>query len=463
VVTLSAYEGLLAYKPDTSEIVPHLAKAYEMSPDALTYTFHLRDDVKFHDGTPMDAAAIKSSWERRTAVNQGPAYMLSAVASMETPDASTFVVHLKNPVDPFLDYLACPWSPKAVSPTAVAANAADGDLAQAWLTTHDAGTGPFTIEEFEPSSHYTLKAFPDYWNTKSSFDTVRIDIIPDVSTQRLELENGELDVVTKGLPIADIEFFDKNDKFTVTRRPIATKTAIYFNATSGIFADRDLRRAVRLAVDRKALIEPTYKDTATLSTEFFPSGFLAEGVCPDNPNQDTGPLLALMDGLPSKKLDIAYDEQGGATDRRLTELLQAQLQELGFDATVRGIPTSQAFAMWETPQDRRPDLMVNVAGGDALNPDTQLRIFYRTGAAPLNWFNYSDPEIDAAMDSATAQSDPAAAEKLYAEAGTLVVEEAWIINLGDLQDVIITPSSISNVVHDLASGRSIRLNELTQT
>jgi peptide/nickel transport system substrate-binding protein len=463
-VTLSAYEGLIRYANDSPDFEPVLAESWDVAPDGLTYTFHLRQGITFHDGTPCDAESWVKGFERRTAVNQGPAYMLAHVASTEAPDPATFVVHLAQPVQPLLDYFACPWSPKAVSPTAVAENADGDDLAQAWLTTHDAGSGPYTIAEFEPGSHYTLEAFPGYWGDTPAFSTVRIEIIPDVTTQRLKFEQGEVNLITKGLPIADIETFEgRPDEFTVTKLPAAIKTALYVNPNRPMFADKAIRQALGTALDRPALLEPTYGSTAELSTEFYPPGMMPEGTAPDDPEYDTSALEEIVAGLDSKTVDLAYDEQGGATDRRLAELIQTQLQALGLDVTVRGIPTSQAFAMFETPVDQQPDLMLNVAGGDALNPDTQLRIFYRTGAAPLNWFNYTLPELDEAMDAAQAATTKEAAYEGFAAAADLVIDQGWVVNIGDLQDVILTSAGIGGIVHDLAAGRQVRLESLTKT
>ena len=146
-VTTSVYEGLARYKPDSPEIEPALAKSWTISPDGTTYTFKLRDGVKFHDGTPMNAASWQADFKRRTDVNNAPAYMLADVTSTEAPDPLTFVVHLKQPVSPFLDYMALPYGPKAVSPTALKAHAGT-DFAQNYLKDHDAGTGPYTITKF---------------------------------------------------------------------------------------------------------------------------------------------------------------------------------------------------------------------------------------------------------------------------------------------------------------------------
>ncbi|HTD51279.1 MAG TPA: ABC transporter substrate-binding protein, partial [Acidimicrobiia bacterium] len=164
-VTTSVYEGLIRYKPDMNTFEGALASKWTVSADGKTYTFTLRPNVKFHDGTVMDSTAVEKSFQRRTAVNSSPAYMLADVASYATPNPLTFVVKLKNPVSPFLDYLAAPYGPKVDSPTVIAAHAGK-DEAQSWLKSHDAGTGPYTITSFVPGQKYVLSAFDGYWGPR---------------------------------------------------------------------------------------------------------------------------------------------------------------------------------------------------------------------------------------------------------------------------------------------------------
>ena len=101
LIMTSAYQGLLQYAPGSTKIAPLLATKWDVSPDGLTYTFTLRDGVKFADGTPFDSAAAKASFQRRIDMNAGPAYMLADLKEMQTPDPHTFVVTLTNPVAPF--------------------------------------------------------------------------------------------------------------------------------------------------------------------------------------------------------------------------------------------------------------------------------------------------------------------------------------------------------------------------
>jgi peptide/nickel transport system substrate-binding protein len=199
VVTTSTYEGLVQYDNGTSKIVPSLATSWDIAPDGMTYTFHLRSNVPFHDGSgTLTSSDVKTSFSRRTALGavSAPGYMLADVASYDTPDPQTFVVHLKNPVSAFMDYLAAPYGPKVEDAKGLAANAGS-DNAQTYLKTHDLGTGPFTMSEFKPGDHYTLSAVPNYWGGKPQISQIHIGILPDISTQQLEFQNGQSRSVQK--------------------------------------------------------------------------------------------------------------------------------------------------------------------------------------------------------------------------------------------------------------------------
>jgi peptide/nickel transport system substrate-binding protein len=468
---LSVYENLVRYVPVGSgvplkyetvdkRIEPWLAESWEISPDGLTYTFHLKANVKFHDGTTMDAESWRKGFDRRLKINQGPAYQVIPVASTAAPDPLTFVVTLTHPIDPFLDYMACPWAPKAVSPAAVAANEVNGDLAQKWLTTHDAGTGAYTITEFVPSDHYTLEAFDGWWGPAPEVKKVVIPIIPDVQTQELKFKSGDLDVIAKGLPIQDIESFAKNSGYTVSNFQTALTTAFLMNPTKGrIFENAALRKAVKGAIDKKMLTSTVYKDRYSVATQFFPGGCFPDGKLADNPKPDVAPLKDVVKGLASKKVDIAYGEEGGATNRLMAQLVQTELQAGGLDVTVRGIPTSQMFELFETPDAQRPDILLDLYGGDTLHVDTMLRIVFRTGAAPLNWFNYSYPDCDRLMDEAWLATDATKAIDLYTQAAKVVRDDDVLVNISNQFDIITARAGITNIKHD-GMGFNIRFADM---
>jgi peptide/nickel transport system substrate-binding protein len=190
LLTRNMYQDLLQYKPGTAKRVlePELATSWTVSKSGLVYTFKLRHGVLFHDGTPFTSAAVEPSFARRAAVDGGPAYMVSDVASVQTPDPYTVVINLTTPNSAFLDYLAAPYGPVMESPTALAANAGT-DHDQTYLQTHDIGTGPYTLTQAKVGVSYQMKAFPQYWGPKPYYTTINMPVIDNLSTEEIELND----------------------------------------------------------------------------------------------------------------------------------------------------------------------------------------------------------------------------------------------------------------------------------
>jgi peptide/nickel transport system substrate-binding protein len=455
-VTTSVYEGLVRYKPNSTDIEPALAESFTPSPDGLTYTFKLRQGVKFHDGTAMDSAAIKGSFERRTAVNSAPAYMLADVASYETPDTATFIVHMKQPVSSFLDYLAAPYGPKGVSPK-VLADHAGTDHAQAWLKTHDAGTGPFTISDFQLGTTYTLGRNDAYWGGKPQVSQIVISIIPDISTQRLKLESGELSMIIHGLSASDITALGGKSGMQVQRFPSLFKAWIMTNPNKGVFKDQAMRTALRYAVDKAQMAKDVYGENGAPSTQYYPVGEMPAGQAADSVTIDPSRLATAVKGLSSKKVDIGFSSDD-PRNGRLSEILQTELQAAGLDATSRGIPIAQVFDL-PNHKDTAPDLLVSTVNPDAAHPDTWARIFSNTTGS-LNWLQCSVPAADAAMDSGLHATDPATIKASYAKAGDALVASGCFIGLADVKEVIVAKKGYSNFVHQMPTLFTIRFGDL---
>jgi peptide/nickel transport system substrate-binding protein len=460
-VVTSVYEGLVAYKPNSTEIEGALADSWTVSPDGLTYTFKLKPDVKFQDGTPMDSTAWAESFKRRTDVNSAPAYMLADVASTATPDPQTFVVTLKQPVSPFLDYMAAPYGPKAVSPTVLKAQGGS-DFAQSYLKDHSAGTGPYYISKFEPGTGYELTRNDNYWGGKPYFEKVNIAIIPEMSTQRLKLEGGELDMIIHGLPVADVDSFKKNADFTVNEFPVLLKTALAANPNKGPFADQDLRLALQSAIDKPKLVKEIYKGQAKPSTQIYPAGMMADGKAMDPDTVDTQKLKDAVAKLPAdkRKVDFAYSEDEGGTIPRLAETVQTTLAAAGLEVTVRAMPIAEVFDLVNN-KDTAPDLLLWTMNPDAAHPDTWIRIFMSTAGA-LNYLQCSVPEADTQMDEGLKSTDPAQVTDLYGQAGDTVVASGCYTTLADNQEIVVARKGITGFVHQLPTSYTVRLKDLKE-
>ncbi|MEZ5266232.1 MAG: ABC transporter substrate-binding protein [Acidimicrobiales bacterium] len=467
-VVLSTYEGLLRYKPDepgaattANEIEPWLAESYEISDDGLTYTFKLRQGVNFVDGTPMDAEAVKFSFERRTKVNSSPAYMLAEVASYETPDPATFVVKLTTPVSAFLDYLAAPYGPKVVSPALINANESNGDAAQDWIKTNSAGTGPYRLTEFSLGQRYVLTRNDGYWGGQAFFREIVINIVPDAATQQLQLEGGDIDILHQ-VPSSTTAEFRGKEGFQVVDFPVLFKTMIWVDPNRGAFKDKAVRVALREAIDRETLIPQVFGEDAVISEQLYPVGEVPEGTASDAYEyKGLEPLKALVSKLPEADRTILLGYTTGSTnDQRLTESIQAMLTEAGFDVTIKSDVLATVFDYVNQP-DTRPNVYVGTVNPDAAHPDTWARIFHATGGA-LNYLGASVPEADALIDEGLAAVDRDEMLEKYAQAADLWVEDATFITLADVRDVFIAGPDISGFAHKSPAPFTLEAFNLTR-
>ncbi len=437
-VILNSYDGLVRYAPSSTKIVPVLAKSWTISPDRLTYTFKLRPGVTFHDGTPMTSKSVKASFERRLDVGQAPSYMIKPIASMTTPDDTTFVVKLKHPVDPFMAYLASSWGPKVIGPKAIVDNAGK-DFGQTYLKTHDDGTGPFMLTSFKRGQQYTMTRDPKYWGPAPFFKQILFKITPDIGTQRLELQNGDLDAVLHSFPASELSSLPSNLK--VVKVPSFLKLLLYVNTHRAPFSSAAVRSGLGSTVDVDQLVSQAYSGTATQSTGVYPPGILpGQASLPYAP--DPTKAKAAADRATTKKITLAYTSDESGVLRRASELVQAQLAAAGYDVTLKEVQLPQVYGYISNLKSA-PDLLLTTNTPDAANPDTWARIlFYSTGG--LNFFGYSDKSIDALLDKAVS-APSATANPLYNQAGQKLIDSNAILFLGDVKNVFVLDKNLTNV------------------
>ena len=434
-ITTSTYDGLLSYAPNSPKLVGRLATKWSESTDGLTYTFTLRSGVRFSDGTPFNSAAAKASFERRSALKAGPSYMLVDVKSYATPNPKTFVVHLKKPVAPFLDYLASPYGPLMSSPAAAKAHAAGKDLGSKWFGSHSDGTGPYVLSAVKRGTVYTLTVNPHYWGPKPSFGEVDFEVVPTPEQQRLELEGGQLDFIFGEQSTRDLLALAKTPNVQVQSFPSLYKAAIWVNPASKVFGKPAMRAALRAGVDN-----------VSLTTQVYPNGMLPAGVAPDKPVYAPAKLAAALKSYKGDKLTLGYYEEGNA-QQVLAGLLQVKLQALGLDVTLRGYPASELFGLPTTP-GQRPDLMIASFNPDAAAPDTWSRIYWYKNA-PVNLLGCTSPQGDALLDKAVAQPNSKAAQADSAKAAEAYRASNCWLNIADQRDTLAARKTLTGFVHQL--------------
>jgi len=191
----AVYETLvdMAWDPETQEItiVPMLARDWEVSEDGLTYTFFLNEGITFHDGTPFTSESVKVTFERNKALGMRASWQVEPIASIETPDDYTVVITLSEPFTPFLMAMSRAY----IMNHALIASEDKGDNAQEYFNANMNGTGPYEFVRWDRDSIVEFRAYPNYWRgwEGKHFESIVLRHVPDPGTQRLLIEQGEVD------------------------------------------------------------------------------------------------------------------------------------------------------------------------------------------------------------------------------------------------------------------------------
>ena len=456
-ITNALYEGLFRYKPSSTKEEPWLAQSWKVSPDGLVYTFHLKSGVKFQDGTSFNSSALKFDFERRIKLNTGPSYMLAEVATTHTPDPLTFVVTLKKPVTAFLMYLASPYGPKAISPTAIAQHESNGDLGQGWLKDHSAGTGAYSLASVTPGSSYVLKSFSGYWGAKPYYTTVNFRIIPSFSTQQLELQAGKLDMMLHGVNTQDLKKYAGNPSYQIQSFPTSLMDTADVNP-NGTFGTAAARVALASAIDRAKIVSQVYgPQRATVATTMFTPGVVV-GHESYNPPYDPSKLQALVATLPTKKVDLAYN-WASPEEHEMAEIMQTELSAVGLDVTVRSATHNMCVGYISSAKGR-PDIMIGPLTPDDFSPGSFPVLYYVKGG-PLNYLGAeNNPEADALLQKALSMADQTKADQLFARASALYAASGDFIPLAAVRETVVARAGIVGWQIDAAAQWSMRIQFL---
>jgi peptide/nickel transport system substrate-binding protein len=432
----NVYEGLVEYEPGSTGIVGLLARDWTISDDGLTYTFHLVEGVRFHDGTSLDAASVVTSFVRRRDRGFALAYFLGNVTSIEAPDALTVILRLGHPQPSLLDVLASAWGPKVISPAALAAHDG-GDFASTWLNENAVGTGPFRLSEFRRGERYLLERNRDYWGAAPFFDEISISVVPDIGQQILQLRAGEIDAVPDGYPTAQLARLP--DGLALTAAPSLTQYQIYTKPGTP-FDDPEIRTAILTAVNPALWAESAYGGYGELSKSIYQNAML-DPAHPVTFPTDLDAARATIARRGPVRITIGMPSEL-ASQSRIGELVIAQLAGIGIQATLELMPIGASYVMKGDPD--APDMLLTIANPDAAHPENQAATFFTTDAV-LNFYGRSLPEADAIVAEAGLLTDIAARDALYERAGQMYFDAGFVIPLFDLDDVVVHDARLTDL------------------
>jgi peptide/nickel transport system substrate-binding protein len=260
------FEGLTAQELGTYKIIPGLAQSWDISKDGLTYTFRLRPNVKFHDGTPLTADAVKFCFDRQLN-DQGPFYatgiypyvkgFLGNVAGVEVVNPTTVQIRLKAPLTPFLQYLAH-HSLYIYSPEALKKWGKD-------VVKHPVGTGPFKLETWEPGVRVVLARNDQFWGGAPKVRQAIYVPIIEAQARLSAIKTGEIDL-TMDVPPDSLADLRKDSVVVVAETNSSAVWYVALNTRHPVLKDKRVRQALNYAVQKDAIIRDILKGTAIVAT-----------------------------------------------------------------------------------------------------------------------------------------------------------------------------------------------------
>jgi peptide/nickel transport system substrate-binding protein len=461
-ILLNVYETLTLYNPPGSAepIRPALATDWQASDDGLTWTFHLRKGVTFHDGAPLDAAAVKFSVERNREKNACSAYLYEAIDSIVAPDPSTVAFHLSYPA-PLDLILSSGIGAFIMSPAAA-------EKEGAWFAEgNELGSGPYRIARYEPGQRMVLERNPDYWGgwQEGQIDRVVYEMVEDPVVGEQMLRAGELDYVYSGF-LADEQIIslDKLDSLRLDVAPGLTNELIFLNQRRAPTNNPLVRQALAYSFPYDEAIANTWLGKGTRAHGAVPTtvwGHIPEEAATGHDLDKAKALLAeagYPDGL---TLRFTFDHQQHVT----AELWQAALAKIGVDLQLVDLEWTQRWERQRSDPEAAPEAYMIAWPPDVVGPYTYLFNMFHGENEPLfNLGFYDNPAFDALIDEGNVLSGTdrdAAAEKFIA-AERMLIEDNAAIFIQDLPDPHIVAADLKGFVNNAAYNNTVFWHEVTR-
>jgi peptide/nickel transport system substrate-binding protein len=457
-VTLNICEPLV-WMPTATDIVPGLAESWDVSTDGLEYTFHLRQGVTFHDGTPFNAEAVQFTFDRIVEADKvtaeggtpDPEKMIVAGQShdqigtydhSEIIDDNTIKMVLSQPFTPFLSglngYLGI------VSPTAVRT------MGLAEFARAPVGTGPYKFKEWVEADHITIERNPDYnWGSSffkhpgaAYFDEIIYKIIADPAVRTGTLISDETQYIDEIDPLQLEDLQSNGDLTLIDQGQPGSGRVLLVNYArpDRPVADLVVRQALEYAVDKDAFNQSAFAgQNSPAASPLMKVTFGYDPATEQMYSYDKAKAESLLEEAGWVKGDSDIREKDGQplelyfpiidrpTDNAMATFLQGAFREIGIDMTVEPMERGRYTQTWKEENNYDFSFM----WFSYADPDVLRTIFYSKNIGAFNRGQYNNPEVDTMLEKAAASSDPEERKDLYAQVQKQVLEDAVVIPLVD--------------------------------
>ncbi|MGC5328472.1 ABC transporter substrate-binding protein [Brevibacillus sp. SYSU BS000544] len=439
-VTDNVLETLVKYKENNTEVVPGLAESWEIAPDGKTYTFKLRQGVKFHDGTDFDAEAVVFNFERWMDPNN-PLHQKGkfeyyndmfgglkgdeghVIDSVKAVDKQTVEFKLKRPVSPFLNNLGMSTFAIA-SPTALKES-------KDKFGEKPVGTGPFKFIEWKREDSITLEKNPDYWNKGlPKLDQVVFKVIPDNSARLTALINGEVDVL-EGMNPDDVQSVKENAELQLLTRPSMNVGYLGFNVEKKPLNDPKVRQALSHAINKAGIIEAFFAGMAQPATNLLPPSLWGynDSIQDREYNLDKAKQLLAEAGYPNgfklEFLAMPVARPYMPNGQKIAEAIQQDLKKIGVETKI----VSYEWATYlEKTKNGEMELFLLGWTGDNGDPDNFLgTLLNKNNIGGNNRSRYASEEASKVLIAAQSEPDQAKRTELYKQAQEIIFKDAPLV------------------------------------
>jgi ABC-type transport system substrate-binding protein len=421
------FNGLVAYAPGTSNIVPDLAEKWEVSTDRLSWTFHLRKGVTFSDGSMLTSQDVKYSWDLAQGPDSRSTIRLGSIARVETPDDTTIVVVTKAP-----------------DATLLYGIVDAGGMVQSTKSTPDKpiGTGPYVLKDWNRGENVVLERRANYWGTPPALQKLVYLKRPEPTSRLVELAKGEVDL-TK-LSADDLETLKRTQDVRTEVPESSMLVGVRLNTRIPPFDRKEVRQAMNYAIDKQAIVTNIlrgagYVPDGLAGHGVYATGVISGGYYPYDPRKADDLMLQAgltqvgdrwtMDGRP---VDFRFYTPEGryVQDRAVAEYVAQQLTKFGLNVSHQVVP----WTVWAS-ENQKKMVALQVDGGmngySLLHPVGNWADLLSCASKDQRESGYCNPKVDAEIVGARSAISEQEQIDAYKKAQSIINEDApWLLLYG---------------------------------
>lgn len=431
------YNGLVRLDAQ-ARIVPDVAQSWE-TPDATTYVFHLRRDVTWHDGERLTAADVHHTFtsllDEKTESPKRASF--DKIQAIEVMDEHTIRFVLSEPFAPLLTNMTLGIVPRP------RAGEAERDL-----DVHPIGTGPFMFERLEPNVAVHLKAYDAYFEGRATLDGVVFRILPDAMVRLFELQKGNIDLIQNALPSDLLAPLRHDDQFAVVQAPGTNFTYLGLNCQDEILKHVEVRQALAHAIDRQAVIRHVLSGLATVADGILPAGHWAYEANVPRYAYDPKRAAQLLDlaGFPDPdgegpqpRFQLTYKTSQDEVGRRIAEVLQEQLRQVSIAVEIRSFEWGTFFGDIRAGNFQ----LYALTWVGVTEPDIFHHVFHSRSVPPAgaNRGHYVNAQLDALLEAGRRATSLEARRTAYSQAQRLIATELPYVPLWHHTNVAVLRST----------------------